>query len=308
MKVGIIGTGAVGSACICPLLQCSLVSEIVLVDLNAARAKAIATDFQYGAVLANGATLSVGSYKDLADAAVILITAGVNEKSGGATDRNDPEGRLRLLKTNAGIYKDIVSKLANTAQNAVILVVSDPPDPLADIARKIVGNSQIVLSAGTYLDSLRFRFHLAQYCRVNPAYVDALVIGEHGTEEVFVWSNINICGVPLKEFIDNYPTNFQKQVEKEVKFANITIIEGNNASQFGIGLVSARITEMILRNELSVIPIGSYQEKYGATLSLPSIVGERGVVKSFEPNLSAEEKQSLQQCADRLREVVSDIS
>jgi malate/lactate dehydrogenase len=78
---------------------------------------------------------SYGDYDDLADAALVTITAGINEMAGGAADRNDPEGRLRLLDKNAEIYRNIVPRVVGAAPGAVILVVTDPPDPLADIAR-----------------------------------------------------------------------------------------------------------------------------------------------------------------------------
>jgi L-lactate dehydrogenase len=93
----------------------------------------------------------------------------------------------------------------------------------------------------------------------------------------------------------------RRQIEQSVRYANITIIEGNDASQFGIGIVSARIAEMIRRDERAVIPIGSYNEKFGVTLSLPSIVGREGVVGTFEPEMSREERQALDSSAVSLR-------
>ena len=81
------------------------------------------------------AEITAGDYDSLAGCALVMITAGVNEKTGGATDRSDPQGRLRLLSKNADIYRDLVPCVARSAPEAVILVVTDPPDPLADIAR-----------------------------------------------------------------------------------------------------------------------------------------------------------------------------
>lgn len=135
-----------------------------------------------------------------------------------------------------------------------------------------------VLSTGTYLDSLRFRFHLAQRLKVNPAYVEALVLGEHGTSEVFVWSSARVAGRPVVEALaetGKSHDDIRQEIEREVRYANITIIEGIGASQYGIGMVCARIVEMVLRDERTVIPIGAYNPKYGVTLSLPSIVGQK---------------------------------
>ena len=294
MKIGIIGAGAVGSACLTAAVQRRVAREIIMVNRNRKKARGLVTDVQYGAVLSPGIELRDGDYADLKGAALVMITAGVNEKTGGATDRNDPAGRLRLLDTNVDIYKDIVPRLHAVAPDTLVLVVTDPPDPLADAVRKL-GHMR-VLSTGTYLDSLRFKFHLGRGLEVSPASVEAQILGEHGTTEVFVWSSATIAGRPLCECLSRASQNwdeFRRDIEQQVRFANIAIIEGIGASQHGIGMVSARIAEIILRDERTVIPIGSYQPQYGATLSLPSLLGRDGVIETFEPEMSTEEREAL---------------
>src|SRR5207302_268787 len=156
-------------------------------------------------------------------------------------------GRLKLLDANVGIYKQILPEIVKAAPDAVILVVTDPPDPLADVVRKF-GFTR-VLSTGTFLDSLRFRFHLGRRLNVNPASVGADVLGEHGTSEVFMWSSAHVGGVRVLDELprtDSDREELRKSIEQEVRFANITIIEGNQASQFGIGMASARVAEIVL--------------------------------------------------------------
>ncbi len=303
MKVGIIGAGRVGCACALAAVVRGSAREIVLVDRTRKRAKAVATDLRYGSPLGPKTTVVDGEYDDLADAALVMITAGINEKAGGATDRNDPKGRLRLLDTNAEIYRDIVPQIVRVAPGAVLLVVTDPPDPLADVARASAGHDR-VLSTGTFLDSLRFRVHLAEHFDVDANQVEAQVIGEHGVSQVFLWSSARIAGVSISRLIEQRGETLdsvRKQIEADVRYANITIIEGNDASQFGIGIVSARIAEMVLRDERAVIPIGSYNDRFGVTLSLPSIVGRGGVLRTFEPEMSPEERQALMLGAANLR-------
>jgi L-lactate dehydrogenase len=310
MKVGVVGAGAVGAACVFALVMRGVAREIVLVDRTRARAKAVATDMRYGAPLSARMTLADGDYRDLAGAGLVMITVGVNEKTGGATDRSDPAGRLKLLDTNAKIYREIVPQIVAAAPKAVILVVTDPPDPLADLARELAGHDR-VLSTGTYLDSLRFRVHLAQALGVDPASVEAQVLGEHGTSEVFVWSGARIASVPAADAFEQRglaAEETRRRIEQDVRYANITIIEGNNASQYGIGMVSARIAEMVLRDEGAVIPIGHYSAAYGVTLSLPSIVGRHGATASFEPRLAAEERQALNCSAETLKKAVARIA
>ena len=309
MKLGIIGTGNVGNAIALAAVARGSAREIVLVNRTRKVAEAVATDLGYGIPLGPRIDISDGDYDALNGAGVVLITSGVNEKTGGATDRSDPQGRLRLLEKNATIYRDIVPKIVSVAPQAVLVAVSDPPDPLADIARNIAGHDR-VLSTGTFLDSLRFRVHLGAYFGVDPVDVEAQVIGDHGTSQVFLWSSARIAGVPLPALLRERRGNLadlRAKVENDVRYANITIIEGHDASQYGIGIVSARIAEMVLRDERSAIPIGSYQREFGVTLSLPSVVGRSGVTAVLPPDLSGEEQDGLRKSAENLRKALERV-
>src|SRR5437868_6050614 len=195
MKVGVIGAGAVGSAALLSLTMRGSAREIVVLNRSRKRASAVATDLRYGAALSPSVDIHDGDYPDLAGASLVMIAAGVNEKTGGATDRKDPTGRLRLLDTNVRAYRDILPRLLTVSPEAVIFVLTDPPDPLADLVRTF--GFKHVLSSGTFLDSLRFRYHLAGRLGVAPASVNAEVLGEHGTSEVFVWSSARVSGVPV---------------------------------------------------------------------------------------------------------------
>lgn len=307
VKVGLVGAGNVGSACLLSLVVRGVAREIVVINRTHDVARGVVTDIQYGAALFSSVNLSAGHYSDLNDAQLVLITAGINEQAGGATDRGDDAGRLRLLDKNAAVYRDIVPKIVEYAPDAVILVITDPPDPLADLARKLAGHDR-VLSAGTFLDTLRFKFHLAQALGVNPGYVDAQVLGEHGTSQVFIWSSARVGGIPVQAALgqgEEDVKQFRDRIEQDVRYANITIIEGSGASQLGIGLAVARMTEMILHDEQAVIPIGLYHSRYGVTLSLPTVVGRSGAMRALEPDLTAAESKALDASADALRRALA---
>jgi L-lactate dehydrogenase len=307
MKVGVIGAGAVGSASLLCLVMRGLACEIVVVDRNRLRAQGVVADLQYGATLSPAVVLEAGDYPELTDAVLVIITAGINEKAGGATNRSDPAGRLNLLKVNAEILKDIIPNVVAVAPRALILVVTDPPDPLAALARRLAGHGR-VLSSGTFLDTLRFRFHLARRLKVNPRSVAAQVVGEHGTSQVFLWSSASVAGMPVTAALAEGHESieeFRRHVEDEVRFANISIIEGTGASQLGIGMATARIVEALLRDEHAVMPVGSFNPTYGTTLSLPSVLGRAGVTRVLEPEMSEDERQGLERSAARLREAVA---
>jgi L-lactate dehydrogenase len=221
-------------------------------------------------------------------------------KGRGAIDRSDAAGRLTSTSI-IGIYESLVRARCG-GTDAVILVVTDPPDPLADIARSLAHHDR-VLSTGTYLDSLRFRVHLAGRLGVSPVSVDAMVLGEHGTSQVYLWSSARVGGCPVLDALarrDLPIEDFRRSIERDVRYANIAIIEGNDASQYGIGMVSARIAEIVLRDEQAVIPIGCYNPAYGVIV----VAGDcrvPGCLTVLEPAMSADERQALQGSADTLR-------
>ena len=304
MKVGIIGVGAVGTACAKAMLLRGSCHELVLLDKDERRARGVAADLSHGAVLCPPTRIAAGVYDDLADAAVVVVTAGINERAGKAIDRGDAQGRLRLLPHNAEVYREVVPEIARVAPRVPILVVTDPPDPLADLARRLTTTNPI-LSSGTFLDTLRFRFQIARRLGCHPASVEALVLGEHGTSQVYVWSSARIGSAPVLELAAAAgwdEASFRREVEEAVKFANIDIIEGTGASQHGIGIVTARIAEGMLRDEGLVAPIGVWQEEYGATFSLPAVIGYGGVSKVLAAALSAEEAEALKASAAAIAE------
>jgi L-lactate dehydrogenase len=295
MKAGIVGMGSVGRATAIAAMQRGSAAELVLVNRHAELAEAVALDLSYGAPVSATCAVRAGGYADLAGAGIIVITAGVNEKHGGATDRSDPSGRLRLLQQNADVMRAIVPAVIAAAPDALILVATDPPDALADVTRSLAPKAN-VLSTGTWLDSLRFRTHLANAFGVNPRSVEADVLGEHGTSEVLHWSGARVAGVPLSDLaaqrgID--PAQLRQRIESEVRFANINIIDALGASQYGIGIVTARIIEAVLRDEKIVVPIGSYHAEHGVTFSLPGVLGAKGVETVLTPRLDPAEQEAL---------------
>jgi L-lactate dehydrogenase len=305
-KVGVVGVGAVGQACAFALVLRGSCRELVLVDRAAERATAVATDMRYGAPLSPIVEIAAGEWSDLAGADVVLICAGVNEKGGGAIDRNDAQGRLKLLETNASVFQDVVPRIVAVAPAAVLVAVTDPPDPLADLTRALAGHDR-VLSTGTTIDTLRFRVHVAAGLGVHPSAIEGLVVGEHGTTEVMLWSSVRVAGAPLADALSlsdarRSVDELREQVERDVRFANITIIEGNDASQFGIGAVCARITEAILDDERVVMPVAAYRERYGVTIGLPTVVGRAGAAGELEPSMSAQERRALERSAWTLRD------
>jgi L-lactate dehydrogenase len=152
MKLGIVGTGQVGCAIALAAVTRGSAREIVLVNRTRKTAEAVATDIRYGTPLCDRVDVKDADYDGLEGAGLVLITSGVNEKTGGAIDRSDPEGRLKLLDQNAAIYREIVPKIVRAAPMAVLVAVTDPPDPLADVAREAAGHDRVLAHSWTACD------------------------------------------------------------------------------------------------------------------------------------------------------------
>lgn len=310
MKVGIIGAGSVGAACAMAMLTRGSCDHIILNDVLEEKARGLANDLSHGEPLCPATRIEAGPISQLSDAKIVVITAGINEQSGNATDRNDKRGRLLLLPKNTEIYREIIPQIEKHARKAVILVVTDPPDALADVVRLLMKGAKVI-SSGTFLDSLRFQLQIARRLNCHPASVDANVIGEHGTSQVYVWSAARIGGEKVLDLVAARQLDrarFRAEVEESVKYANIEIIEGTGASQHGIGIVTARLVEAILRDEGLVAPVGAYQPGYDVTLSLPSVIGSTGVNEVLSPTLEEGESRALQASADTLREALEGVS
>ncbi len=303
-KIGIVGAGAVGAASISALIDPTGVDpEIVVVNRNHKRAIGLAEDFAYAAALRSKARVRAGHYEDLAGSDLIMINAGVNERDGGATDRSDSRGRLKLIPANAKVYADVIPQIAAAAPTATLLVVTDPPDPLAEVARALAPDMHVV-STGTVIDSLRFRYRIAEEFDVQTDDVKAMVVGEHGTSAVSLWSTATIGDSFVEDLIakrSEDPEKIKDRIRENVKYSNISIIEGIGASQHGIGAVTALIGNAIVRDDKAVLPVAAYNDEFGTTLGLPSVLGAAGVDRVLMPAMSDEERAALDKSAEVLR-------
>lgn len=192
-KIGVIGAGLVGATAAFALSQSGLASEIVLIDANAQRARGEALDIEHGAALAPPVLVRNGEYPDLADAHLVIIAAGANQKSG--------ETRMDLAQKNLAVIDSIVPQVARYAPECVLLVVSNPVDVLTWRAAELAGFAEgRVLGSGTVLDTARLRTLLSRHTRVDPRNVHAYVLGEHGDSEVPAWSLTSIAGMNMEEY------------------------------------------------------------------------------------------------------------
>ena len=306
-KVAVIGCGFVGSSSAFALMQSGLFSEMVLIDADTKRAEGEAMDISHGISFARPMQIYAGNYDDITDAAIIVITAGANQKP--------DETRLDLIKKNAAIMKSIVGEIKKRDFGGILLIVSNPVDILTLIALKESGYpSNRVIGSGTVLDTGRFKYLLGEHLDVDSRSVHAFIIGEHGDSELAAWSNARIGGLKDKDFCElrghsNHEQSMKKIFEN-VRNSAYEIIERKHATYYGIAMAVKRICEAIVRNEKSILPVSSLMTgEYGlndVVLSIPAVVDETGEKKVIPIELNDEELTKLKDSANILKDIAKD--
>lgn len=307
-KAAIVGCGFVGSSTAFALMQSGLFSEMVLVDVNRARAEGEALDISHGMPFASPCKIYAGTYDDAADAAIIVITAGANQQPG--------ETRLDLVHKNVAIFKSIVPEIAKRDYQGILLVVSNPVDVLTYVTLKLSGlPAKRVMGSGTVLDSARFKYILGEHLGVDPRNVHARIIGEHGDSEIAVWSTANVSGIPIHDFCELRGhfdhESAMERIANNVKNSAYEIIEKKQATYYGIAMSVKRICEAIVRDEKPILTVSCYQEgAYGlddVVLSMPAIVGREGVEYNVPAPLNDHELTRLRESAHTIKQVIAGL-
>ncbi len=307
-KAAVIGCGFVGSAIAFALMQSRLFSEMALLDADADKAAGEAMDIAHGVPFAGQMKIYAGNYEDIADAAIIIVTAGANQKP--------EETRLDLVHKNVAVYRNIIPQIAGQGFEGILLVVSNPVDILTYAAVKLSGfPEQRVIGSGTVLDTARLKYALSEHLGVDSRNLHSFIIGEHGDSEIAAWSSTNVSGIPLDDFCEmrghfNH-AQAMRQIAEEVKNSAYEIIEKKGATYYGIAMSVKRICESIVRDEKSILPVSSVMHgNYGIdgiALSMPAIVGSDGVENHVPISLNEKEIESLRHSAETIREIVSGL-
>ena len=301
-KVGIVGTGNVGVAAAYALFLRRQASDIVLIDKDMRRAEGEAMDLMHGQSLVGRATVRAGSYEDLADAQVVLISAGVAQQPG--------ETRLDLLNRNADVFREIAVALDRHAPGAILVIATNPVDILTWVMQELSSRPATrVIGTGTMLDTARFRALLGAHYGVDPRSVHAYILGEHGDSEVPLWSSASIGGQAIEDRTvlgRSWNRAEMDTLFDRVRRAAYAIIDRKGYTNLAIGVVLAQLVEALLEDQKSVLPVSVRLDgEYGignVCLSIPCIVGIEGVEGRVLPGVDARELAGLMHSAEVLRE------
>lgn len=307
-KIAVVGAGYVGATFAYALMISGLASHIVLIDANNERAEGEAMDLNHGASFARPVAIHVGDYPDCAGAEIVVVTAGAAQQSG--------ESRLALVQRNLAMYRQIIKEITHYAEEAILLIVTNPVDVMSYAAWKLSGfPSQRVMGSGTVLDTSRFRYLLSRHCRVDVKNVHAYIIGEHGDSEVPVWSLANVAGMRFEQYCISCERQCDRQKREGifvmVKESAYEVISRKGATYYAIGLALVDIVESILRNENSVLTVSSFLRDYHGIqdvyLSVPAIVNRKGIHRQIPLDLSSEELAQLRQSASIVKNVIDSL-
>lgn len=308
-KVAVIGCGFVGSSTAFALMQSGLFSEMILIDADMDRAEGEALDISHGTPFARPMKIYAGTYQDITDAAVIVITAGANQKP--------EETRLDLVSKNTKIMRSIIQEIMKYGCEGILLIVSNPVDILTYEALKISGlPKNRVIGSGTVLDTGRLKSELAEHLGVDSRSIHAFIIGEHGDSEIAAFSSANVSGVPLNDVCEMrgyfHHESAMREIAQTVKNSAYEIIEKKKATYYGISMAVRRICEAIVRDEKSILPVSVMLDGiYGLkdiVLSMPTILGAGGAEGQMPITLNETEQQQLTQSANVLQEVIQKIN
>jgi L-lactate dehydrogenase len=311
MKTGIVGSGFVGATAAYALVMRGVGRRVVLVDMNRARAAAEADDILHAVPFAHQLEVTSGDYSDLAECKVVVVSAGVGQKPG--------ETRLELLGRNAKVFEQVIPNILKHAPQAILLIATNPVDVMTHIAAHYAAqmgvSSSRVIGSGTTLDTARFRTLIGRRLKVDSQHIHAYVLGEHGDSELLPWSLVTVGGIPLDEFCTDRDVSIcpddYAEIDEKVRKAAYHIIEGKGATYYGIGSAIARIVEVILQDERSILtvctPMPDVAGVKDVTVSLPNLVGGEGIIQTFFPNLNPKEMEALRASAQVVRSVIDKL-
>ena len=303
VKIVIVGAGFVGASTAFALTMAGVAGEIIVVDTNREKAKGEAMDISHGLSMMQHQSIRDGGYEDVADADIIVVTAGSARKAG--------ETRLDLAKKNIGIARAIIKSIMEHYNGGIILVVSNPVDIITSVICKESGlPSSKVFGSGTSLDTSRFKHLISQSYNVDVTDINGFIVGEHGDSMVPVWSHTNISGIPLEQYEKMTARKLDKKyIEEETKTCGAKIIQLKGATYYAIAMSITRIVEAIVRDQRTIVSVGSVLSgQYGVNgvaLSLPCIIGANGIHQVLELELSESERAGFIASANKIDNVLS---
>ena len=311
-KAAIIGCGFVGASIAFRFLQQGLFSQLVLLDANRAKAEGEAMDLSDGLPYGAAMQITAGGYDDLSDCALVVITAGANQKPG--------ESRLDLIDKNTAILRSILGEITARPFEGILLIVSNPVDVLTQTAWKLSGYPrERVIGSGTVLDTARLQAELAKELHISPKNVHAHVYGEHGDSSFVPWSLAHIANNHIACYKGHAPHGeeiaFSGEYEafaEKVRTSGAVVIKAKGVTNYAIAMAVCHIVRCIFNGAGTALTISTMMNgEYGiedVCLSVLNLVDSKGVRGKIQNDLTPEELEKLKYSASKLKETIAAIT
>ena len=305
-KITILGAGNVGASIAYTFAVAGTCSDIVLIDINKAKAKGEAMDIRQGVSFGENVEVFDGEYEDAKGSDIVVVTLGIARKPG--------QTRLDLAQINVNIIKEVMPQIAKYAPDAIYVVVSNPVDILTYTILKCTDLSpNQVIGSGTALDTSRLRAIIGDHVGLSPNSIHAYVFGEHGDSSFIPWSLTNIAGIPMEEYCadQDHADLDEEEIINEVRTAGAEVIKRKGATFYAIAMSVNKICDSILRDSNNIITVSTMMNgKYGiddVCLSLPCVIGSNGIEREVSPKMTDTEIEKLRASADALKSVIAKI-
>jgi len=300
MKVTVVGAGAVGATCADNIARKELCEELVMLDIKEGITEGKAMDFLQSATMLGSDTKIIGSTNDYSKTKgsdVVVVTSGIPRKPGMT--------REELIGINAGIVKDVTSKILDQSPDAIIVVISNPMDTMTYLTLKATGlPKNRVIGMGGLLDSSRFKYFLSQAMNVSAQDLQGVVIGGHGDTTMIPLTRLaTYQGTPVSNYLDE--ATLQKvAADTMVGGATLTKLLGTSA-WYAPGAAGATLVEAIVRDEKKLIPCcvmldGEYGQQ-DICIGVPVVIGKNGWEKIIDFHLTEEEQAKFNKSAEAVR-------
>lgn len=295
-KIGVIGDGHVGSTVAHYIVANGFADELVMIDKNEAKVKADATDFKEAMPnLDYHTNIYVNQYEKLNDADVIISALGKISLVDTPEGRNN---RFIELVHNRDNVKEVSKKIKESGFNGVIIAITNPVDVITSLYQRYTGLAKSqVIGTGTLLDSARMKRAVAKKMNLDSRSVSGYNLGEHGNSQFTAWSTVHVLDRPISELVDQYNLDLD-QLDDEARKGGFTVFSGKKYTNYGVATAAVRLANVVISDSLTVLPVSNYREEYGIYLSYPAVIGNKGVVKQLDLDLTKDELDKLQKSAD----------
>jgi malate dehydrogenase len=299
-KITVVGAGNVGATAAQRVAEKELARTVVMVDVVEGVPQGKGLDQWQSAPIEGFDSRVIGTngYEETVGSDVVIITAGIARKPGMSRDD--------LLNTNAGIVKQVAENIKRTSRDAIVIVVSNPLDVMAWVAKQVTGfpRERVIGMAGV-LDTARYRAFLAEAIDVSVRDIQAMVLGGHGDTMVPLVSYTTVSGIPVTQFLDrarldaivDRTRNGGAEIVKHLK---------TGSAYYAPSAGAVEMAEAIVKDSRRVLPCSAWLEgEYGMRglyLGVPCKLGRNGLEQIIEVELTPDERAALAKSADAVRE------